>query len=135
MPRFAANLSLMSTELPFLERFAAAAQDGFQAVEYLFPYEHPAQVLADQLTANGLTQVLFNAPPGDWARGDRGIAAIVGREAEFRGGVRQALDYAQALRCPRVHVLAGIVPPGPDVAEALARYTDHLAWAAEQAAA
>ena len=112
MPRFAANLSMMYNEHAFLDRFAAAAADGFQAVEYLFPYEHPAAELRARLDANGLTQALFNAPPGDWSAGDRGLAALPGREAEFRRGLEQALAYASALRCPRVHVMAGVLPGG-----------------------
>ena len=86
MPRFAANLSMLFTEVPFLERFAKAREAGFTGVEYLFPYEWPAEQLAECLEANGLTQVLFNLPPGDWAGGERGIACLPGREVEFRVG-------------------------------------------------
>ena len=86
MSRFAANLSMLYPQHAFIDRFAAAAADGFAAVEYLFPYEHPASELAEQLTAHGLQQVLFNAPPGDFAQGERGIAALPGREDEFRRG-------------------------------------------------
>jgi hydroxypyruvate isomerase len=121
MPRFAANLSMMYPELPFLDRFEAAAKDGFKAVEYLFPYAFARQELAARLKANGLQQVLFNAPPGGtdaaaidraWLGGDKGLACIPGREAEFRAGVALALDYAQALDCPRIHVMAGLIPQG-----------------------
>jgi len=134
MPRFAANLSMMYTEHPFLERFAAASRDGFGAVEFLFPYEHTANELAAALKQHGLQQVLFNAPPGDWAGGERGVACLPGRDDEFRDGVRRALAYAQALACPRVHVMAGIAPAGVERAALRARYAAQLAWAAEQAA-
>ena len=133
MPRFAANLSMLYPQHAFIDRFAAAAADGFAAVEYLFPYEHPASELAAQLTAHGLQQVLFNAPPGDFAQGERGIAALPGREDEFRRGIRQALAYAAALNCPRLHVMAGLVPDGADRAAMQRCYLDNLAWAAEQA--
>src|SRR4051812_9322951 len=109
MPRFAANLSMMFTEVPFLDRFARARAAGFQAVEFLFPYEHPAAEIAQRLKDNGLQQVLFNAPPGDWAKGERGIAALPGRrQAEFREGVKKALGYTAALSCPRLHLMAGL---------------------------
>jgi hydroxypyruvate isomerase len=133
MPRFAANLSMMYTEHPFIERFAAAAADGFRAVEYLFPYEVEAAALAAQLKQHGLQQVLFNAPPGDFAGGERGIAALPGREAEFRAGFERALDYADALGCPRVHVMAGLVPAGTTRASLRAGYVANLAWAAQRA--
>ena len=112
MPRFAANLSMLYGEHAFLDRFAAAAADGFRGVEYLFPYEHPAAEIAKRLKDNGLQQVLFNAPPGDWDKGERGLACLPGREAEFRDGFVRALDYAAALDCPRIHVMAGLVPAG-----------------------
>jgi len=134
MPRFAANLSLMYGEHSFLDRFAAARADGFDAVEFLFPYEHAPQVLADLLAAHGLRQVLFNASPGHWAAGDRGLACMPGREAEFQNTIGQALDYAQALACPRVHVMAGVVPEGADRAPLQTTYLRNLAWAAQRAA-
>ena len=134
MPRFAANLSLMYTEHPFLDRFAAAAQDGFKAVEFLFPYEHPARELADRLAGNGLQQVLFNTVPGDFAAGERGLACLPGRETQFRDGVLRALEYAQALGCPRVHAMAGLAPAGAEPALLHGTYLTNLAWAAEQAA-
>jgi hydroxypyruvate isomerase len=130
MPRFAANLSMMYTEHAFLDRFAAAARDGFTAVEYLFPYEHPAEELAAWLRASGLQQVLFNAPPGDWAAGERGTSSLPGREAEFRAGFAKALDYAATLACPRIHVMAGLRQHGAE----RATYLANLAWAAQQAA-
>ena len=134
MPRFAANLSMMYVEHPFLERFAAAARDGFQAVEYLFPYEHPAAELAQRLQDNGLQQVLFNAPPGDWAGGERGMACLPGRTDELRAAVQRALEYAAVLQCPRVHLMAGLVPTGADRARLRETYVENVAWAAEQAA-
>ena len=95
MPRLAANLSMMFNEVPFLDRFAAARKAGFDGVEFLFPYEHPAAELRKRLDGEGLTQALFNMPPGDWAKGERGLASLPGRQAEFRDGVKQALDYAE----------------------------------------
>jgi 2-dehydrotetronate isomerase len=135
MPRFAANLSMLYNEHPFLDRFAAAAADGFTAVEYLFPYDFTAPELARQLADHGLQQVLFNAPPGDWNTGERGLACLPGRQAEFRAGLQRALDYAQALNCPRIHVMAGLVPPGAGRSELQRTYEDNLAWAAQQAQA
>ena len=135
MPRFAANLTMMYGEFDFPDRYAAAARDGFRAVECLFPYEWPAQVLAARLRDHGLQQVLFNAPPGDWAHGERGLACLPGREDEFKRGIALALDYAQALDCPRVHVMAGLMPAGSERTALLATYTANLAWAAREAAA
>lgn len=144
MPKFAANLSMMYPELPFLDRFEAAAKDGFSAVEYLFPYAFSQQELAARLKALGLQQVLFNAPPGGtdaasiaraWDQsGDRGTAGIPGREAEFRAGVRLALDYAQALDCPRIHLMAGLIPEGLEREDVLPTYLSNLRWAAAEAA-
>lgn len=135
MPRFAANLSMMYAEHAFVDRFAAAAADGFEAVEYLFPYAWPAEELAQQLDDNGLVQVLFNAPPGNWEQGERGMACLPGREDEFRRSVEKAAAYAQVLRCPRIHVMAGLVPAGADRAALRSTYVANLAWAATQAAA
>jgi hydroxypyruvate isomerase len=133
MPKFAANLSMLYNEHAFLDRFAAAAGDGFGAVEFLFPYEHPAAEIAARLEALGLQQALFNSPPGDWARGERGLACLPGREDEFRRGVARAIEYAQALHCPRVHLMAGLVPAGAERAALQATYVANLAWAAAQA--
>ncbi|EYS97588.1 hydroxypyruvate isomerase [Cupriavidus sp. SK-4] len=135
MPRFAANLSMMYNEHAFLDRFAAAAADGFRAVEYLFPYEHAATELRARLDANGLTQALFNAPPGDWAAGERGLAALPGREAEFRDAVGRALEYAGVIGNDRVHVMAGLVPADADRARHRAAYLENVAFAAKAAAA
>ncbi len=133
MVRLAANLSMMFNEAPFLDRFALAAGAGFTAVEFLFPYEFPAAELRRRLDGSGLRQVLFNMPPGNWSAGDRGVAALPGRQQEFRDGVSQALDYAAALSCPLVHAMAGVPPQGTPFATAAAVYASNLAWAAEQA--
>lgn len=114
MPKFAANLSFLFLDLPMLERFGAAARAGFKAVEYLFPYEWPKVDLAAQLKAHGLTQALFNLPPGDWAKGERGLAAIPGREAEFEKAVATGLEYAAALGCKTVHAMPGLRHHGAD---------------------
>lgn len=132
MPRFAANLSMLYQEVDFLQRFGAAARDGFQGVEYLFPYDHAPARLAALLREHGLAQVLFNAPPGDWAAGERGLACIAGREAEFRAGIQRALEYAQVLDCPRIHVMAGIA--AARAADAHATYVANLRAAAALAA-
>jgi hydroxypyruvate isomerase len=134
MPRFAANLSMLYPELDFLQRFEAAARDGFKAVEYLFPYAHERGELAARLKAHGLQQVLFNAPPGNWDGGERGLACLPGRESEFREGLGKALDYAQALACRRVHVMAGLVPKGADRESVRPTYVSNLRWAAAEAA-
>ena len=134
MPRFAANLSMMYPEHGFLDRFAAAARDGFRAVEFLFPYDFPAATIAKALKDNGLQQVLFNAPPGDFAGGERGIASLAGREEEARSGFARALDYAAALGCPRVHLMAGLVPAGSTREALRPTYLKNLDWAAKQAA-
>ena len=134
MPRFAANLSMLYNDVDFLDRFAAAARDGFTAVEYLFPYGYNAADLAARLQANGLQQVLFNAPPGDWEAGERGLASLPGREAEFRRGIAQAVDYAKTLQCPRIHVMAGLVPQGADADAVHAAYVANVRYAAAQAA-
>ena len=133
MPRFAANLTMLYNEHDFLDRFAAAARDGFSAVEFLFPYAFPASEIAERLQRNQLQQVLFNAPPGDWEAGERGIACLPGREAEFRDGFLQALDYARTLCCPRIHVMAGRVPRDADTVALRDCYVANLMWAARAA--
>ncbi len=144
MLNFAANLSMMYTELHFLDRFEAAAKDGYKAVEYLFPYAFTQDELAARLIANGLQQVLFNAPPGGTERdsiayawdvsGMRGTACIPGREAEFKAGVELALTYAAALNCPRIHLMAGLIPEGLAREDVQATYVSNLRWAAALAA-
>jgi hydroxypyruvate isomerase len=118
--KFAANLSMLFTEAPLLERFGRAARAGFKAVELQFPYEQPAEVLREELVRHGLVMVLHNLPAGDWAAGDRGIAADPGRVAEFRDGVARAIRYATTLQVPRLNCLAGKLPAGvaPDAARA-----------------
>lgn len=133
MPKFAANLSMMFTERPFLERFGAAAAAGFPAVEFLFPYEHSPAEIAAELHRHGLTQALFNMPPGDWAAGERGLAALPERFEEVKAGVAKALDYAVATGCRRLHLMAGMRDPAS--AEARAAYRKSVRYAAEQLAA
>ncbi|MCV2365229.1 hydroxypyruvate isomerase family protein [Paucibacter sp. DJ1R-11] len=134
MPRFAANLSMLYTELDFLDRFAAAARDGFQAVEFLFPYAFAPEELAARLHENQLQQVLFNAPPGEWDAGERGLACLPGREAEFRAGIHQALAFAKALACSRIHVMAGVVPSNQRLEDCHFTYLENLRYAAAAAA-
>lgn len=143
MPRFAANLTMMYPEMPFLDRFEAAAKDGFQAVEYLFPYAFDASVLATRLKDQGLQQVLFNTPAGGtdtssfahaWDQGSRGTASVAGREAEFRRGFDQALVYADALECPRIHAMVGLRADAISVEATDATLISNLRWATEQAA-
>lgn len=128
MPVFAANLTLMFTEWDFLDRFDAAAEAGFTAVEFLFPYDHPAEAVAARLERTGLTQALFNMPPGDWAAGERGLAALPDRFDDLRAGVERALDYAAATGCRRLHMMAGIADPSDGAAAAsYRRAVDHAA--------
>ena len=114
MPRFAANLSMMFNEVPFLDRFDAAAKAGFTAVEFLFPYDHPAKDVGERLKRNGLTQALFNLPPGDWNAGEKGFAALPDRFADLQASLKTALPYAEATGVKRVHLMAGIADRGQD---------------------
>ncbi|WP_447991956.1 2-oxo-tetronate isomerase [Achromobacter spanius] len=134
MPRLAANLTMMYNEHAFLDRFQAAASDGFQGVEFLFPYDFAAADIRARLQDNGLTQALFNAPPGDWAAGERGIASLPGREDEFERGLDQALTYAAQLGNRSLHVMAGLIRPEQDRAAHRAVYVRNLARAASAAA-
>jgi len=134
LPRFSANLSFLFAELPFLDRFAAAAAAGFRAVEYMAPYDNDPREIAKRLADLGLTQALFNLPAGDWESGERGIAILPHRKAAFRDGVALALDYAQALGCHRLNCLAGIAPPDVDRLRLEATFLDNLAFAADAAA-
>jgi len=131
MPKFAANLHYLFTELPFLDRIDAAAEAGFKGVEFQVPYDYPGRELRARLDAHGLQMVLFDAPMGDWDAGDRGLAAVPGREAEFRAGLPKAVEYAQALGCELVHVMAGVVGPGVDYKEAERAYVANLRYAAD----
>jgi hydroxypyruvate isomerase len=112
MPKLAANLSMMFTEVPFLDRFAAAAGAGFRAVEFLFPYEYAPSEIAARLRQYALTQALFNLPPGDWEKGERGQGILPGREQAFADSLELAISYAKALKCEQVHCMAGIAPTG-----------------------
>lgn len=132
MPKFAANLSFLFQDLDFLDRFEAAKRVGFQAVEYLFPYDYPASDIAERLETLGLTQALFNVSPGDWDAGERGLAALPGRESEFQESVERAAQYAEALGCAQVHVMAGIVPDGAERVRYEASYVGNLRHAAER---
>lgn len=134
MPRLAANLTMMYTEDPFLDRFKAAAGDGFTGVEFLFPYEFTAAELKSRLDGSGLEQALFNAPPGDWAAGERGIASLPGREGEFERGFDQALEYAAVLGNRKLHVMAGLIRPEQDRSAHREVYLKNLASAARAAA-
>lgn len=135
MPRFCANLGFLFPEVPFLDRFAAAARAGFAGVEFASPYEYKAAQLRARLDDNALTQVLINSPAGNRAAGERGFACLPGREDTFRDGLNQALDYAAALDCRRVHVMAGMPPKDLPLDTALALYAANLAWAGERALA
>jgi hydroxypyruvate isomerase len=130
MPRFAANLHYLFTEVPFLERFACAAEVGFKGVEFQVPYDWPAAELRARLSANGLVMVLFDAPTGDWNAGDRGLAAVPGREAEFRASLPRVVEYAQALHCDLVHVMAGVRSAATEPAQAERVYVENLRYAA-----
>jgi len=130
MPKFAANLTTMFNEVPFLDRFKAAAQAGFRAVEFLFPYQHPADEIAAELRAHKLENVLFNLPPGDFASGERGIAALPGRESEFRESVAQAISYARVFATPNLHVMAGLTQQGAN----RKTYIENLKYAAVETA-
>ena len=131
MPKFAANLTMLFNEVPFLDRFAAAKKAGFGGVEYLFPYDFEKGVLAEQLHQYGLTQVLHNLPAGNWGAGERGIAILPNRVAEFRDGVSRAVEYAKALDCRQVNCLAGIVPEGADPVKLRAVFVENLRYAAD----
>lgn len=130
MPRFAANLSMLFTEQPFLERFKAAAEAGFSAAEFMFPYEFSSRDIAAALKDNGLELILHNLPAGDWARGERGIACQPDRVAEFRDGVSKAIEYAQALKCPKLNCLAGILPSDVTAEKARGVLVENLQYAA-----
>ena len=135
MPRFAANLSMMFNEVPFLDRFQAASVAGFTAVEFLFPYEHSPEEVAAKAKSAGTQVVLFNMPAGNWGAGERGITGLPGREQEFREGVEKALLYAEHLGTPRLHAMAGIAPAGADAASCRATLIGNLKYAAEKLAA
>lgn len=130
MPVFAANLSMLFTEADFMDRFGLAREAGFTGVEYLFPYDWPEEDLKRELETNGLTQVLFNLPPGNWGAGERGIACLPDRVGEFRVGVDQAIRYARALNCKQVNCLAGICPDTLNESLAWQTLVDNVSFAA-----
>jgi hydroxypyruvate isomerase len=130
MPKFAANLTMLFNEVPFLDRFAAAAEAGFDAVEFLFPYPYKAAELAERLNAHDLKLVLHNLPAGNWEAGERGIACLPDRKGEFKEGVGRAIEYARALRVPQLNCLVGIPAAGVDRDTALATIVENLCYAA-----
>jgi hydroxypyruvate isomerase len=132
MPKLCANLSLLYTEIDFMDRFAAAAKSGFKGVEYLFPYAYPKDQLAEALARNKLVQVLHNMPAGDWAKGDRGLACQPARVGEFQDGVSKAIEYATALGCKQVNCLAGLAPQGVAPEKLRATFVANLRFAAEK---
>lgn len=134
MPKFAANLTMMYTEWPFLERFQAAAEDGFSGVEFMAPYAHPAAEIAARLEALGLVLAVFNTPAGNMKAGERGFASLPGREDDYRKSIELALEYARRLACKSVHVISGVIPADAPRAPRRAVYVKNLAWAAQQAA-
>jgi hydroxypyruvate isomerase len=134
MSRFAANLSLMFQEYDFLDRFAAAKQSGFQAVEFLFPYAYPAHEIVKRLEENQLELALFNLPPGDWDAGERGLSIYPERRGEFQATVGMALQYAQLLKVKQLHVMAGNIRSGEDLAAMRRTYIDNLRKTAQSAA-
>lgn len=134
MPKFAANLSMMFTEAPFLDRFQAASEAGFKAAEFLFPYEYSPETVENVSKAAGVEIILFNMPAGNWSAGERGITCLPGREEEFRKGVDTALTYAMKLGTPRLHAMAGIAPSGSDPAACRKTLIENLKYAAEKLA-
>lgn len=132
MPKFAANLTMMFNEKPFLDRFEAAAKAGFKYVEYLWPYDYPAEELKAKLDQFGLKQVLFNTAAGDVSKGEWGLAAIPEREADARHDIDQALEYAIALQCPSVHIMAGVVPEGADREAYKKTFIENILYAADK---
>jgi hydroxypyruvate isomerase len=137
MPRFSANLSFLFNEVPFLDRFGEAAQAGFRAVEFAFGYDYQAKEIAARVAEHKLEVVLINSPPGNYEAGDRGLASLSGREHEFAASVVTALRYAHQLKCPRIHVMAGVLPEGADAEERARRmrtYKRNLRFACQEAA-
>jgi hydroxypyruvate isomerase len=129
MPKLAANVSMMFTEIDFLDRFAAAKKHGFKGVEFLFPYAYPKEQVAEKLRQNGLILALHNMPPGNWDKGERGLACLPDRVSEFRDGVGTAIDYAKTL----IHCMAGLVPRGVPAEKLRETYIENVRFAADQA--
>jgi hydroxypyruvate isomerase len=134
MTKFSANLTMMFTEVDFLNRFEKAANNGFEAVEYMFPYDWPAEQLLEYLQKNNLAQVLFNLPVDEWTSGGRGIACIPGREQEFQENVGRALSYAKVLKCPKLNCLVGLTPQGVDPEKIQSTLVENLCFAADELA-
>jgi hydroxypyruvate isomerase len=134
MPKLNANLSMMFNEVPFLERFAAAAKSGFKGVEFLFPYEFEAAQIGERLEKHRLQMVLFNMPPGDWNAGDRGLACDPGKIGAFQDAVGQALSYARSLNCRQIHCMAGLKPRGVAEDKLRETYLANVQFAAREAA-
>ncbi|HEY8607427.1 MAG TPA: 2-oxo-tetronate isomerase [Noviherbaspirillum sp.] len=134
MPKFAANLTMLFNELPFIDRFEAARKSGFEAVEFLFPYQYAPEDIAERLRTYKLHNVLFNLPPGDWEAGERGIASLPGREEEFREATARALQYAKKFGTPYLHAMAGIVPAGADTEAYRRTFIENLKYAAAECA-
>jgi 2-dehydrotetronate isomerase len=132
MPKFAANLHYMFNEAPFLDRFALAAEVGFKGVEFQVPYHWSTSVLAEKLQRNGLEMVLFDTKPGDWDAGERGVAALPGREEEFRRELETTIEYCRALGCGTVHTIAGVLTPGTDRSVAEQVFVENLKYAADR---
>ena len=132
MPKLAANVSMMYPEVDFIERFSEAADDGFKAVEFLFPYEHSPETLARAMKEAGVENVLFNLPPGNWEAGERGLAGLPGREQAFREALDTAVEYARTLGCPRLHAMHGIPNEGQNAGECRDVYIENLRWAARR---
>lgn len=132
MLKFAANLTMFYNGKPLKESIPAAAKAGFKAVEYMFPYELEPEAVKKLLEDNGLVQALFNAPPGNWAAGDRGLAAVAGRDDEFKASVEKAIAYATVLPCPKINVMGGIAPEGEDPKKTIDRMIERYSWAADQ---
>lgn len=134
MPKFSANLTMMFNEHEFPARFAASSKAGFDAVEFLFPYDYSSSDVSKWLKENKLKNVLFNLPPGDWAAGERGISALPGREDEFRAGVAKAIEYALSLGTPQLHMMAGLIPASSDLALHRKTYLANMKFAAKELA-
>ena len=131
MLKFASNLTMMFNEVPFLDRFDAARDAGFNGVEFLFPYDFPAHDVGQRVRDNGLTQALFNLPPGDWKAGERGLGALPGREDEFKASVEKALTYAEVTGCKTLHAMAGIVVPNANTEQMFETFVENLIAAAD----
>ena len=134
MPKFAANLTMLYNEVDFLDRFAAAARDGFAGVEFLFPYAYDKNQLAELAQKSKLQVILFNMPPGDWNAGDRGVACDPARHSEFQDNVGKAIEYARALGCKQIHLMAGLKPRGVNEEQMREAYIKNIRFAGQELA-